>query len=231
MNLGLHGGLGAELILNEAISAAKQGDIVLVSLGYELYGNYAGELGLINIIQKIYPKSEEYRTLSFKDKLLISSQKIRTRISLEQLFNEPQVLIDSVYNRKSFNKYGDEIGHLTKYSKTELGSRSILTKFNINEICGNLLIKLNIQCNTIGAKLYIMFPPYAISQYNINKETITDLSQQLKTNFSCVKLLNQPESFVYNDSLFYDTVYHLNGTGRQMRTLKLIELLKSSSVL
>src|ERR1700739_1843921 len=37
VNLGLHAGLGLDFILNEAMSEIKQGDIVVLSIEYELY--------------------------------------------------------------------------------------------------------------------------------------------------------------------------------------------------
>ena len=39
-------------------------------------------------------------------------------------------------------------------------------------------------------------------------------------------VLGSPEDFVLDSANFYDTKYHLNATGRQLRTAKLIELLQ-----
>jgi hypothetical protein len=51
-----------------------------------------------------------------------------------------------------------------------------------------------------------------------------DLSNNLK-----IEILNKPSDFVLPDSLFFDTVYHLNKKGREIRTKKLIEIIKKST--
>ena len=51
-----------------------------------------------------------------------------------------------------------------------------------------------------------------------------DLSNNLK-----IEILNRVSDFVFPDSLFFDTVYHLNKKGREIRTKKLIEIIKKST--
>jgi hypothetical protein len=90
-----------------------------------------------------------------------------------------------------------------------------------------ILHKLFLKCNEIGAKLFILFPNYPTSEFNKNKNVIYDLKQQLMTKVNYIRLLNEPRSFVFDDSMFYDSVFHLNAFGREKRTKMLISILKS----
>lgn len=104
INLGLHAGLGFDFIINEAISSVKTGDIILLSLEYYIYNeSYQPTTYLVDHTQKIFPSSKNFYHISTKDKFLLWLRNSSKR------FEKQEILIDSVYNRKSFNKYGDVI--------------------------------------------------------------------------------------------------------------------------
>jgi hypothetical protein len=103
--LGLHAGLGLEFIINEAVLSVKKGDVVLLSIEYPLYKDEEdGDPDLINYTQNIYPKAKDYYRIRLKDNLIIWFQHLKNR------FQKQHSYLDSVYNRKSFNTYGDMIG-------------------------------------------------------------------------------------------------------------------------
>ena len=51
------------------------------------------------------------------------------------------------------------------------------------------------------------------------------VSIQWLAEFIDAKIIGNTKSFVLNDTLFFDTVYHLNKKGRAIRTKQLINLL------
>jgi hypothetical protein len=69
------------------------------------------------------------------------------------------------------------------------------------------------------------FPCYPESEYKINSKAITDLYHQFK-KFGHVAILNDPGYFVYPDDFFFDSVYHLNRKGRDIRTRMMVYLVK-----
>lgn len=78
------------------------------------------------------------------------------------------------------------------------------------------------------ATVFFMYPNIANSEYEKNKEVIQQLSVDISQNLK-IEVLNKPTDFVFANNLFYDTVYHLNKVGRELRTHKLIELIKKNS--
>lgn len=221
INLGLHAGLGLKFIINEAMSSVKKGDIVLLSLEYPLYDESSQpSIDLINHTQTIYPNSKSFYDISLKDNFFISLQ------NSKKWFDRQNIQIDSVYNRKYFNKYGDVVGHLTKAQPKDIDDRGVMNKINIDNNV-SLLHELYLKCNSLDAKLYIVFPNYPISEFNKNKTVIYDLKEQIKTKVDFIEMINEPETFVFEDSFFFDTVFHLNAKGRQKRTKMLIKILRS----
>ena len=88
-----------------------------------------------------------------------------------------------------------------------------------------MLQDFNARLKTIGATLIITFPSLTQSSYQLNATTIQKIHQRLlKNDFS---IIGQPKDYVFENTLFYDTPYHLNGKGVLKRTHLLLEHLKS----
>lgn len=223
VNLGLQIGLGLEFIINEVMASIREGDIVLLSLEYELYDDYWNpDLDLIDYTQKIYPESKMFYIMTLKEKLSLYEERFRKSFQKAKY----NVIDNSIYNRNSFNKFGDAIGHLNQPRLNHLNFEGNI-KINSTKRSILLLRELNLKCRKVGAKLYISFPTYASSSYCKNKNVIIDLSKRLRLDLKDIDIINEPEHFVFNDSLFYDTAYHLNQIGREKRTKMLIDILKS----
>ncbi len=222
VNLSLHGGLGAEFIVKEAIASIRKGDKVLLSLEYPLFdGSYQPDYDLIYLTQKIYPVSKEFYKIPIRAKFFLFQERFHKSFKKENR----NVHVDSIYSRDSFNKYGDEIGHLTKRKPNYwINDVEWLSK-NLKR-SESLIMKLNRKCNDIGAKLYLAYPTYAYSSYCKNKNEIVKLSKRLRVDLKGLNIINDPETFVFNDSLFYDTPYHLSNYGRERRTYILINIVK-----
>ncbi|MEI7503504.1 MAG: hypothetical protein WCJ61_09490, partial [Paludibacter sp.] len=78
-------------------------------------------------------------------------------------------------------------------------------------------------------RVYFIFPCYPKSEFELNKVVIKKYENDLRRELE-MPILNKPEDFVFADSLFYDTVYHLNKVGREKRTGLLIEILKKNHI-
>jgi len=81
--------------------------------------------------------------------------------------------------------------------------------------------------NSKNINVFYIYPNYPLSEFKKNGIVIAkhenDLSENLKFG-----ILNSPNDFVFEDNLFFDTVYHLNKKGRDIRTKKLVELIKKN---
>jgi hypothetical protein len=76
-----------------------------------------------------------------------------------------------------------------------------------------------------GAKVVMVYPPLMDVYFDANADGIAKLDASLRAQLR-LPILSSPQNFRLPLNYFYDTVYHLNATGRAARADKLIEVLK-----
>jgi hypothetical protein len=223
VNLGLHAGLGSEFIINEIERNLKKNDVVLLNFEYSLYDDsYVPYNDLISFIQKIYPSSKAYYQLGINQNLEVYFGDFIKKIT-EKRSN----INISPYYRTAFNNYGDDTAHLNMKSLKSLSGSLVMNKIKLNLIV-NRLKELNLKCREKNVKLFLLYPDYAKTEFNLNYEVIKDLQKQIEKNIGFIKVINTPETFVFDDDLFFDTVYHLNKKGRELRTVLLLKILNEN---
>ncbi|MBC7654501.1 MAG: hypothetical protein H7098_08525 [Oligoflexus sp.] len=221
INMGLHAGLGLEFMLNEVKPFIRKGDIIVLCLEYTLYlDDFKPDVDLISFTQHLYPPSKVYYHFNIEEKFLANYAKFKKH------FEEQTIKIDPVFNREKFDKYGDNLGHLGLPGLKELRDKERIGKLEVDKSV-KLIKQFETECKQKDAKLLISYVSYPKSQYQRNKKAIDDLNQLLHQKISSVTFINKPEDYIFNDDLFYDTVYHLNGKGREKRTERFIRDLKS----
>jgi len=227
VNLGLHKGLGLNFILNELKNTIKKDDVVFLSIEYllESEGNYE----LKKKTSCSYKEALKYYTYDLRAEILIDIDKTNKNIKSYKKNKKtannlnPEI---QVYSRDAFNKYGDVIAHLEKSPPKELKDIGVLNYSywtGINEL--NEFYKY---AKSKNVAVFFIYPNYPVSEFKKNQEVIEKLSKDLSDNLK-IEILNSPYDFVFPDSLFFDTVYHLNKIGRKLRTKKLIEIIKKNT--
>lgn len=130
-----------------------------------------------------------------------------------------------MYKRSGFNQNGDFVAHLgmpkivdlSKYGKKRYRYWEGIERLNNT----NKLLEGN------NSRCFFMFPNYPESLQSENKVEFEKLEANIMQNLE-METIGNINSFVMPDSLFFDTKYHLLGKGRDIRTKKLIELLKEN---
>ena len=229
VNLGLQASLGLNFILNELEDVAKKGDIIVLSIEHSVTAKGNKELQKMTsyynpFARKYYNKEHDQR---FKKVIVfIESQHIvfKKTISkyIEKLKNDP------VYTRNALNKYGDGIYHLDLPSQSVLGSRSILNSNRDTEI--TLLNQFNNKMKKRGVSVLFSYGAYEIEEFEKNKKTLHKIHQDFKNKLE-IEMITNLEDFVYPTSYFYDSVYHLNKTGREIHTKNVIFRLQNSIII
>ncbi|NIK92535.1 hypothetical protein GZ212_10280 [Mangrovimonas sp. CR14] len=223
VNLGLHAGLGLEFIINELKTSIKKDDIIILSIEYFL--EKKGSYRLKTYTKTLYPNASKYFKKNMKEDISIHIEK--TRKNLKSINQSRKVDTSfSIYSRKGFNKFGDVVSHLDLIPPKEIANRTILS-YRIWEGI-EILNDFFDYANSIGVHVFFIYPNYPKSEYKKNKKIIDKLHQDLMSNL-LIETLGTPKDFIFNDSLFFDTIYHLNKEGRNLRTIRLIELLKNSA--
>ncbi|HEX3007797.1 MAG TPA: hypothetical protein VHO90_09305 [Bacteroidales bacterium] len=219
VNLALQAGLGSEFIMNEVASVVIKGDIVLLGLEYQLYDDdNKPNIDLIYHTQGLYEPARAYYKLNLADLTLINIQKFR------KYFQPKSEKVSEVYNRKAFNRCGDVIGHLKSPGRYTGGNVTL----NIVSIDKTLtgIKTLHEKCKKAGASLYIIFPCYPSTDFAKHRKTTEKIKNEIAVYLPEIKVLNTPETFVFEDRYFFDTEYHLTADGRDQMTSKLETILK-----
>ncbi|HRH67139.1 MAG TPA: hypothetical protein PLU53_12630 [Bacteroidia bacterium] len=236
VNLGLHAGLGLEFILNELSAEMKNGDKVIISLEY--YLSKAGEYQLKHKAAEYLPGAGNYFSQSIFGDIRYAVERKRNALKDNFIYVKngllsiagrasENTLRTNVYRRDCFNEYGDVVCHLNEKSTVRTDD---IDPFVYSEYEGiSLLNEFYRKAKKLNVRVYFMYPNLPVSVYRENIDCIGKYTGDISTKLE-MPVLNAPFDFVYNDSLFYDTVYHLNGPGRQKRTSDMIRLIQKAGI-
>ena len=225
VNMGLHAGLGLEFTLNEVKNSIKKGDIIVVSPVYEWIkeGNdlFYGETVLVALLFDVNRSDLQY--VSMEQAIHLFPKTITYGVS--KLFPKNLDVMqggadwyEKIFKRTAFNKYGDETLHW-KYPKQTIKVGNGEDKSELSMKAIKYLRKYKLFVEKRGAKLYIV--PPSLMNYPANCSFANKLSDQLKRDN--MQFAIEPDSCVMNDSLFFNTAYHLNKQGVYIYTKMLIE--------
>ena len=232
VNIGLNVGLGLNFMLEELKDVSDEGDTIFLFLTYflDLDGNYA----LKKHTAKHYTTAQKYYPFDLKEEVIIHTRDtrnhLRNKIVSVLLGNitktETEIKGDeSIYTRYNFDKFGDFEGHHGLEPAADLDQR---LKFEYRYWKG--IERLNTftawaEKNNIAA--YYLFTAYPKTEFQKNRIVIKKFEDDLRKN-SQIKILGEPETFLFIEDYFFDTVYHLNKSGRKKRTTLFLELLETN---
>lgn len=129
-----------------------------------------------------------------------------------------------MYNRNSFNEWGDVIAHYGKPKEKFEKTVDIPNDFNKETINTIILFKEEIEKN--NGKLLFSYPCLEQASFNSIKPQIAIIDNAIKENG--IKTLGTPEKYSFSENLYYNTYYHLIKNGVDLRTNLLISDLKKS---
>ena len=220
VNMGVHADFDYRYMLNEIKNSISKNDIVIFIPEYDLAaGDGNGDHELYDMLS-CNPQS--FRYLEFRQYLnFFSFFGKTTLINFRKIFKHPDT--DRIYYRSAFNKEGDLISHLNRRS---LFIDCNFIKGTCNPIYANSFIRFITNfhefCNSKKAILLYSFP--AIAQSTFDSVNANILYDKLRGNK--INLIDKPIDYVYCDTLFFNTNYHLTSYGREMRTDKLVKNLR-----
>lgn len=223
INTGVEYALGIKYMLRATSSYIKEGDIIIISPEYQhFFGDFAnGETELLYTVIDVLPQTSKYLDLYQCYKLIpFMPTYIRSKFKglFEKTENDTTI---GVYDRKSFNTFGDATIHW-EMDKKEVAPFSI--KGNINN---DVFFELNNFRKIVNAKkaiLFITFPCFQDLSFANSSIKIKEVELKLKKNG--FNLLSNPERYIFPDSLTFDTPYHLIKKGVDLRTSLLIQDIK-----
>jgi hypothetical protein len=201
-------------------------------LSIEYYVSVKGDPLLIRRTIDMYPPAAEYVRGGDAGKygnqivqpLALNAyiKRIQT-ITLEGVRRSAVAAPQYGYRRELFSAYGDVVADLNLPKRKELNEYRLGNNDYTEGI--DALNEYADYVRSKGAKVYFTYPDYAESAYLKYKKAIYFLADQYQRKLK-IEIISTPEDFVFPDSLFLDTVYHMTREGREKRTLALVRILK-----
>jgi hypothetical protein len=231
-DLGVHAGLGLKFMMDDAKRFVKKGDVVVLipEYGQFMEDAYYGNDEVIQVLFDAAPEAK--KDLNFKQ-ISYLLNKMPSYIGnkyynyftslLTKKATEDTVI--RVYHRKAFDKYGDHTAHLglprESFSPDALyfDQPAVVTIEGIRAFADFV--------KSQGAEIVISYPSYQQSSFKNSAHFISKIDKELREKTGA-KVISLPERYAFNDSLFYNTYYHLDAQGRELRTDYLLEDLKKA---
>ncbi len=228
VNMGLHAGLGLKFMLDDIRNDIRKNDIVILSPEYSLFfdNNWYGTTPMIEMFI-INP--EVYKNINFKNNKSIIGDlpNIALKNILKYLISSYYSFLGKkknigVYERKSFNKYGDVIAHYNLDNEIYDSPKILGDSLNYEAFNYVKIFKEEIE-NKGALFIYI--------NCSINEKSLINNSQKINFINKHLKKLSITKGElieIYPDSLFFNSHYHLNKKGVEIRTQNIINKLKDS---
>jgi hypothetical protein len=238
VNMGLYAKLGLRYMLAQVKPYIRKGDLVLVVPEYDqFFGEYANGDNTLNTALLYAPTDrlpDFIKSYSVVDVILRPRAENVRRAALQGFadalgqkdkFFPPDT--NPVYSRRSFNDRGDMVSHLGRKGKDpdSIFARGLPPMKEFNKRTVDDLNSIVETADRVGARSYFLYPSYMERAYRMGDASIDSL-RALIARRSRMPMVGKPADFVYPDSLFFDTRYHLNQEGRRIRSIEMIHTIR-----
>jgi hypothetical protein len=233
-NLGVHAGLGIIFMVNQVMKLAKPGDVIVVSTEYYLSeAEIPLKASVIQSMPDLAPYFEIDGTQIIALRFEMFSKWFYDRARrIQATVGEGKMSVlrkdnNQYYRKNGFSPYGDYVLHLNQARPWGIFTTYDYEKkdYSTEIACLNKLKSLENK----GVKVYYAFPAYVDTDFEKNQIALRDFEKQLRKGL-LFPILGRPDDFLYPDSLFFDTAYHLGKTGREKRAETMDRLLKEAAL-
>ncbi|MFZ1689184.1 MAG: hypothetical protein WAU70_17305 [Flavobacteriales bacterium] len=225
VNMALHGSLGYRFMVNEVIDDLREGDVLLVVPEHSQFQTPEKTQDVLYSALELYPPAWRYVPVA-------SCVQVALTYSVKKLQAAVDVVVDPdipkpepVYRADGFDERGDLLLHLNRVSfGTKYAKPMEVDRIDVPWLFWAITDRLTNRADRQHFKVLFAWPSQARSTAKASIDA--GLVEDLKAHD--IAIVGQPEEHVYDDSLFYDTKYHLGGVGRELRTQRLITDLKGA---
>lgn len=226
VNMGVHAGLGLDLMLGQVEEALAPGDVVVISPEYGLFRG-GRPMDSILVLQLLRNDPRLARQLPaaavpqlLDDGLFLPSQRLQALWD-HAWHGEPVGL----YWRASFDERGDFVAHLDLDSMRASGQHlRVPAAEKTGEACARVS-RFARRAHERGASVVIVPPPIPGDDHREQSEEIARFWNAVSSQTG-VPVMNDAR---FTRSSFWDTAYHLTREGRQQRTEALLGAIRAVS--
>jgi hypothetical protein len=229
INDGLHAGLGLAS-LRELQEYIREGDVIIISLEYNLFTNQnvmEGDPVFLSDWIEYSPRRIKYLSNPLTETPGIYATMLQRKVNRQVntfLFGGSLDEVRNVFVGTKYDLNGDFIGHLQEASMNQ--QKIPATPYPVSGLQKDIFVFLenfNQIAREKGAKVYFEAP--ASRQSNCKATGETRMADFFKTftERSSIPILTPLEEVCLPNKYFFDTEYHLNALGRELRTKRLVE--------
>ena len=227
VNTGLHAGYGLKFITQDVLPYLHEGDVVVLMPEYFHYLN-EGMYGSEALAQLVDVNPSAMQTFTPKHWLLHTGKLFahvakKVEATVEYQIFPPGKPNHHAASRQGFNSHGDMVAHW-ELKQTDIKLVNMDGDINLEAL--DYLKEYEQQLASRGVKLFVSYPSLNRSSYENCASAIRTLEQLLQV--SSLEVIGSAERYVFHDSLFYNTAYHLNQEGQKVRTQLLIDDLRQA---
>jgi hypothetical protein len=229
INDGLHAGLGLAP-LREMEEYIRPGDVIIISLEYQLFSSrdvMTGDFTFLSDWIEYAPERIRFLSDPWRETPALYATMLQRKVNREvntYLFGGSLDELRNVFVGTHYNSNGDFIGHLQQASTPR--RKISFEPYPVSTLQEEIFVFLEGFRQTAlekGADVYFEAP--ASRRTNCKKTGEASLAKffHILDERSSIPLLTPLDEVCLPDKYFFDTAYHLNAEGRQLRTERLIE--------
>ena len=217
VNTSFHAGIGTRMQFELYKDLLQNGDIVIFCPEYGFNkGRLYGSTTLFRVLSTHMPTA--YSKITFPQWLHLYKY---TGIHFWEYLKHLRIdKVEGPYSSDAINEYGD-----IECERKHLESISPFTvKGDIDDTLLEYLYYIHDFAKTKGIRLVFLPPTFIKTSYSINSKQIDSIAYTLNQNG--IAWQAKPSRYIFPDSLYYDTPYHMTQEGANKRTEVLIEDLR-----
>jgi len=228
VNMALHGGLPFKYIIEQVKEYLNEGDVLILTKEYGgLKNQYWNKMNGIELPKIVTYDPSQIKAL-FSDKVLFQSTITgifkTINFNIKRFPTWKKKSPGSVYSLEAFDEDNLKSEMLMGIYKKET------SKHNLPKITKDIKFGKNLQLYSkefdkkgIG---FFITPPVIIDGYYDEKNILP--FWESFSSISGIELLNAKKTYVYHRRYFFNSHYHTNAEGREIRTKSLVEDIKNN---
>jgi hypothetical protein len=242
VNMGMNGYFGVRFLLEEPRSSLQRGDIAVMAFEYDNFfksvdGSPGSLLGLVKSNPRVMSALSPGQRLDILGRVPQVAQQKVLRLIADGVESWRVAAIGArevsgldeiraIESLAGFNAEGDLVSHLGVDWPYALEREIISGAGDIETEALELMRDFTRDMNARGVSVLTSYTPLQSDAYGENQGVYEALHERIGA-MAPMAAPSPPAAFVYDNSNFFDTVYHLNAAGRPLRTQQIITDLQS----
>ena len=239
-NMGMNGFFGVRFMLEEVRPSLASGDTVVIALEYDSFFKPVDGTAS-NLLLVVKERPEAFNALTWRQRAelagampYVAQQKI-LRLLRAGAFGLRDALLgpndddaapvesdltSAIETAEGFNDEGDLVSHLGVAWPLAI-NQGIPADSPIDPGVIPLLRQFQDDMAARGVRVMVSYTPLEASFYGRYRDGIDTVEHEMRA--AGLNVVSSARDYVYDESVFFDTVFHVNAEGRAMRSQRLAQ--------